>query len=149
MLAWITETLGPWTWWALGLVLLGLEILLPGVFLMWFGLAALVVGAFALTVPTSWAFQIFLFAVLSVLAVIAGRMLVKFSPSEEDGNELGPRGSRYVGKVYFLKEPIADGEGRLNIDDTIWRVKGPDIEAGRKVRVVAVDSARLIVEPGD
>jgi hypothetical protein len=37
--------LGPWSWWIIGLVFLGLEILIPGVFLLWVGLAAMVVGA--------------------------------------------------------------------------------------------------------
>ena len=45
--------LGPWTWIAVGVVLAILEILLPGTFLIWFALAALVVGildlAFTLT----------------------------------------------------------------------------------------------------
>ena len=146
MLAWIAQTLGPWTWWALGLFLLGLEILAPGTFLMWFGLAALSVGTFALIVPTSWTVQIFLFAVLSVVAVIVGRMVVRHLRPEDEESGLNDRGNRYVGRTYFLKEPITDREGRLNIDDTIWRISGPDLPAGARVRVVAVDVARLIVE---
>lgn len=146
MFEWITETLGPWTWWAVGLILLGLEILVPGVFLMWFGLAALAVGSFALVVPTSWTFQILMFAALSVVAVIVGRLVVKMGPEEELDNGLNDRGARYVGRVYSLNEPIDNGEGRLNIDDTIWRVSGPDLSAGKRVRVVSADASRLTVE---
>lgn len=146
MIEWITETLGPWTWWALGLILLGFEILLPGAFIMWFGLAALAVGSFALIVPTSWTFQIFLFAILSVAAVVAGRMVVKYGPSEDEDNGLNDRGGRYIGKIYSLDEPIKNGQGRLSIDDTIWRVSGPDLDAGQRVRVVSNDAARLFVE---
>jgi len=149
MFTWIIETLGPWSWWALGLILLGFEILVPGVFIMWFGLAALAVGSFALIVPTSWSFQIFLFAVLSVIAVIVGRMVVKYGPAADEKTGLNDRGGRYVGRTFSLTEPIANGEGRLNIDDTIWRISGPDLSAGRQVRVVSADAARLFVEPGD
>lgn len=146
MFEWITETLGPWTWWALGLILLGLEILVPGVFIMWFGLAALAVGSFALVVPTSWTFQILMFSALSVVAVIVGRLVVKMGPEEERENGLNDRGGRYIGRIYSLSEPIDNGEGRLNIDDTIWRVSGPDLTAGQRVRVVSADASRLTVE---
>ncbi|MEM8813391.1 MAG: NfeD family protein [Pseudomonadota bacterium] len=148
MLTWILETLGPWTWWALGLILLGLEILVPGVYVMWFGLAALSVGTFALLVPTSWTVQILMFAVLSVIAVLVGRVVMKRTGADEDTG-LNDRGARYVGRTFLLSEPIADGQGRVQIDDTIWRVSGPDLAAGRRVRVVAAEAARLIVETVD
>ena len=37
----IVAELGPWSWWVLGLVLLAAEILMPGVFLIWIGIAAM------------------------------------------------------------------------------------------------------------
>lgn len=149
MLAWIVETLGPWTWWALGLLLLGIEVFVPGAYLMWFGLAALSVGTFALIVPTSWTVQIFLFAALSVVAVIVGRLVMKNAQRNEDETGINDRGGRYVGRIYTLTEPIANGQGRLSIDDTIWRVSGPDLSAGKSVKVVGAEAARLIVEANE
>jgi membrane protein implicated in regulation of membrane protease activity len=43
----IVRQLGPWLWIIAGLILLGLELLAPGVLLIWFGLAALATGLFA------------------------------------------------------------------------------------------------------
>ena len=40
----IVAQLGPWAWWLLGIVLLIFEVLLPGVFLVWIGIAAIVTG---------------------------------------------------------------------------------------------------------
>ena len=68
MIAGLATELGPWTWWIAGLVFLGLEILVPGVFLLWIGLAAIVVGALSFlfwgTDVWSWQLQLLLFAVL-------------------------------------------------------------------------------------
>ena len=36
------STLGPWAWWVLGLILLAIEVALPGFFFLWFGNAALI-----------------------------------------------------------------------------------------------------------
>ena len=54
------------------------------------------------------------------------------------------KGSRYEA---IIDEPIRDGFGRLTLDDTIWRIAGPDLAAGEKVRVVGADGAVLKVEP--
>ena len=55
MLAKIIAELGPWSWWVAGLVLLAAEMMVPGFFLVWIGLAALIVGASLLMqVPTSF-----------------------------------------------------------------------------------------------
>ena len=40
----LLRTLGPWSWIVLGLVLAGLELLAPGVFLIWLGLAAVLLN---------------------------------------------------------------------------------------------------------
>ena len=46
----------------------------------------------------------------------------------------------------MLDEPIRDGIGRLALDDTVWRVQGPDLAAGSRVRIVEADGALLKVE---
>ncbi len=72
--------LGLWGWFVLGLVLLILEILAPGIFFIWFGLAALVTGVFAFllgsVVGFGWQLQIVLFLVLAVIFVLAGRRVL-------------------------------------------------------------------------
>jgi membrane protein implicated in regulation of membrane protease activity len=50
-----------------------------------------------------------------------------------------------VGRVFTLEKPIVDGFGTVRIDDTIWRVAGPDVPAGSRVRVVQADGANLTV----
>ena len=50
-----------------------------------------------------------------------------------------------VGREFTLEKPIVDGTGTVRIDDTIWRVAGPDAPAGSRVRVVQADGASLTV----
>ncbi|WP_417667731.1 NfeD family protein [Roseibium sp.] len=138
--------LGPWNWWILGLLLLGLEILAPGTIFLWFGISAILVGTLALFVDLSWQVALVLFLVLSFVSLIVGRRLVSRFSSEEGDPGLNKRGSRYIGRTFVLKEPLSEGAGRLSIDDTVWRITGPDLPAGTHVEIKSIDGARLVVD---
>jgi membrane protein implicated in regulation of membrane protease activity len=58
---------------------------------------------------------------------------------------LNKRADALVGRVFTLEKPIVDGAGTVRIDDTIWRVAGPDAPAGSRVRIVQADGASLTV----
>ena len=141
--------LGPWSWFVLGLILLGLEILAPGTIFLWFGLSALVVGVVALTLGLSWQVHVALFLVLSLVSLLVGRRMMARMASERGDPGLNKRGSRYIGREFTLATPLNEGAGNLSIDDTIWRITGPDLPAGTKVRVDSIDGARLVVSPVD
>ncbi len=145
------EQLGGWSWWILGLILLGMEILLPGTFFLWFGVSALVIGVAALLVDWPWQAQIIAFVVLAIVLLIVGRRYFKgWAGRPSDDAFLNDRGARLVGSVHVLGEPIVDGQGRVRIDDSNWRIAGPNLPSGRRIRVVAVvDGAVLRVEPAD
>lgn len=143
------EALGPWSWFVLGLVLLGLEILAPGTIFLWFGLSALVVGVISLVFDFAWQVDVTLFIVLSLVSLLIGRRLMLRLASEKGDPGLNQRGSRYVGREFTLAAPLNDGSGNLSIDDTIWRITGPDMPAGTKVRVESIDGVRLVVRPAD
>ncbi|GGB32180.1 membrane protein [Roseibium aquae] len=145
MIAGLVEELRPWTWWILGLLLLGLEILAPGTVFLWFGISAILVGTFALFTDFPWQVYIGLFLVLSLVSLVLGRRLVSRLSEESGDPNLNRRGSRYIGREFTLHAPIQQGEGRLSIDDTVWRVSGPDLPAGTRIRVDRVDGARLVV----
>jgi len=149
MIASLVTELGPWSWWILGLVFLGLEILIPGVFLLWIGLAAIVVGAVSIPLWGSafwgWQLQFLVFAVLAVALAVLGRRL-SGSNAESDQPMLNRRVEGLVGRTATLEEPLCDGKGRIRLDDTTWIVQGPDLPAGTKVRIIAAQSGGLTVE---
>ena len=67
------STLGTWNWLIFGFILMALELLAPGVFLFWLGLAALLVGLLSFAINPSWQAQLLMFAVFAVAAVPAWR----------------------------------------------------------------------------
>jgi inner membrane protein len=151
MLITLVASLGPWSWWILGMVLLAAELAAPGVFLIWIGLAAMVVGAASLALWGeawwSWQLQLVLFAVLSVALTLAGRSYFARRQGESDQPLLNRRGDSLVGRTSTLVEPIREGRGRIRLDDTWWSVTGPDLPAGMRVRVADWTGSELIVEP--
>ena len=141
------ETLAYWDWFIAGLVLVILEIFAPGAVFLWLGIAAGVVGAVVFFAPyLDWKFQFTLFAVLSVVSIVASRRYLKRRPLETDHPNLNRRGAQYVGRDLILDAALSGGRGRLRVDDTTWRVEGPDLPAGAKVRGTAVNGATLKIE---
>lgn len=139
-----------WYWWVAALVLLGLEVAVPGAVFLWMGVAAGVVGAVLAAVPSlAWQYQVIGFALLSLASVVVWRRYYRRHPIETDRPSLNQRGSSYVGRVFPLVEPIVDGWGRAKVGDGLWQVTGPELPAGARVRVTAVDGATLVVEPAD
>lgn len=153
MIGRIVLELGPWNWMVLGIILLVLEIVLPGVFLVWIGIASLIVGAISIFAWESgfwtWQTQVLLFLVLSVASAFAGRRLAGPRKDDSDQPLLNRRGDQLIGRTATLAEPIRNGRGRIQLGDTFWRVSGPDLPAGTQVRVTAVAETELglVVEP--
>ena len=137
-------TLGTWNWLIFGVVLMALELLAPGVFLFWLGLAALLVGLVSFAIDPSWQMQILMFAIFAAAAVPLWRR-VALSNKAASNPFLNKRADALVGRVFTLEKPIIDGSGTVRIDDTIWRVAGPDAPAGSRVRIVQADGASLTV----
>jgi len=138
--------LGPWNWLIGGLLLMGLEVLAPGVFLLWLGLAALLVGVITLFADWVWQVQVIAFAAFSLAAVPLWRRVASQSSENADSVFLNRRSDALVGRTFTLEKPIMDGRGTVRVDDTIWRISGPDCPAGSRVKVVRSDGASLAVE---
>lgn len=144
------ETLAYWHWFVLGVLLAAIEVMAPGTFLLWLGIAAGVVGVVVLISPEMpWEWQLALFAILSVASVLVGRLVMKRYAAADDDSLLNRRGEQFVGRVFELAEPIVNGRGTIRAGDTLWRVAGPDRPAGARVRVTGADGALLSVEPID
>ncbi len=144
--------LGPWSWWILALILLGLEILAPGTFFLWFGISAFVIGTISLAVGPEtklwvWQTQMIGFVVLSLVSALAGRRFLNRPGADTEDPFLNERGMQLVGRTAILEEPILERQGRARFGDTMWRITGPDLSAGARIRVVDAQSNLLIVEP--
>jgi membrane protein implicated in regulation of membrane protease activity len=139
--------LGVWNWIIAGGLLLGLEVIAPGAFMLWLGLSALLVGAISLIFPWPWQAQLIAFAVFAVGSIPLWRYFAHRAEPAADRPFLNRRSEGFVGRIFILEKPIVGGVGMVRIDDTIWRVTGPDTPAGNRVRVTSADGANLLVEP--
>jgi hypothetical protein len=136
-----------WSWWILAVTLFVVELIAPGIFFLWIGLAAAVVGVIALALPDiGWQIDFVIFAVLSVISAVLGRRYWKARPEDSADPTLNQRSAQYIGQVFTLETAIDNGHGRMTVADGSWLVTGPDLPRGAKVRVVGVDGARLKVE---
>ncbi|MES9903506.1 MAG: NfeD family protein [Sedimenticola sp.] len=136
-----------WQWWVLAVVLVILEVFSPGAFFLWMGVSATLVGLVLLLVPElGWEYQVLIFALFSVVSVVAWRLVLLRNPTKSDQPALNRRGEQYVGRRFSLDEPIINGQGRIRVDDTTWKIHGPDCDAGATVHVVGVDGVVLRVE---
>ena len=139
-----------WHWWILAVILVTIEILVPSFFALWMAIAAFLTGLALLLMPQlGWEFQLLLFAVLSVFSIVMWRHYYLKNPIESDEPTLNRRGEQYIGRVLTLQSPIIDGIGKIRLDDSIWKIEGPDCEAGKKVRLVGLDNVVFRVEPID
>jgi inner membrane protein len=139
-------SLGTWNWLIIGFILMALEVLAPGVFLFWLGLAALLVGLISFGVAISWQIQLVMFAIFAAAAAPVWRRLARPKPDARAASPfLNKRADALLGREFTLEKPIVDGNGTMRIGDTVWRVAGPDTPAGTRVKVVQVDGANLTV----
>jgi len=138
-----------WSWLALGLVLAAAEMVVPGFFLIWLAVAAVLVGLLAFALPIAPAVQIVIFAVAAFALVLAARRWIGAGTVKAADPLMNDRGGRLVGELVDVTQAISGGKGRVRQGDGEWLARGPDVPAGTRVRVVGHDGAVLIVEPAD
>ena len=137
-------------WWILALLLIAGELLLPGYFLLWIGLAAAVMGAVLWVDPTLGLLaQAILFGLLAFASCFAYARWVRprLERRAPGGERLNRRAEQLIGQRYELIEPIINGRGKARVGDGQWLVSGPDLPLGATVEVVAVDGSTLQVRP--
>jgi membrane protein implicated in regulation of membrane protease activity len=137
-----------WYWWALAAVLLVCEMMLPGVVFLFLAIGAAASGLLLLIVSDlSLEMQLIVFAVVAVASAVGLRPLLRGLQHRNDQPNLNARGDSLIGKTIVLDAPILAGRGRVKLGDGSWSVTGPDMVAGTKVRVAAVNGTELTVEP--
>ena len=140
-------SLGHWNWFIAGAIFLLLEILAPGAFMLWLGLSSLLIGIISFFVVWPWQYQLVAFAAFAILSIPLWRRAAHRVERPTDQPFLNRRADAFVGREFTLEKPIVGGNGTVRIDDTIWRLAGPDVPGGSRVKVVRADAATLVVEP--
>lgn len=138
-----------WNWYLAGVILMLLELVVPGAIIVWFGLGALATGLITeLCGGLFWPIQFVLFSALSILSLLCGRRLIKQAAPAKTAT-LNQRLQRNLGRQAKLKTAIENGTGRIRLDDTYWTVKGPDLPVGTIVEIVGVEGSTMVVAKAD
>ncbi len=133
-----------WIWMTGGVILCALEAMAPGMFLLWLGVAAIATGLVMSFAALTFAWSLLVFCAFAVVSVIIGRRFYGSRDQESDKPFLNRRADSMVGQTFVLEQAIVNGEGRIRVRDSIWRVTGPDMPAGARVNVTDVAEPTLL-----
>lgn len=139
---WSSLDLG-WYWIVGAALLAGLELLVPGVFLIWIAFAC-VVTAIAAFAGANLSIQLVVLGVMSVVMVLTARRSQRTERPSSDPL-LNDRAGRLIGQPVTVIDPIVNGEGRVKVGDSMWAARGDDAPAGTIVRIVGVEGSTLRV----
>jgi inner membrane protein len=137
-----------WTWGIIAGSLLVLELIVPVTFFLWPGIAAFLVGIityFIPSMPLEW--QFLLFGVLGLGSAVFWQYRLRRYVTPTSLPSLNHRGVTTVGRILTLTKPIEDGFGVEKLDGVYWKLEGPDLPKGSKVKVTALKDGLLSVEP--
>lgn len=141
------DNVEPGWWWLIGgVVLLIAEVIAPGFFLLFIGVAAMVTGLFVLLFGFGLAPALALFAIYTALAVYMGRKVYANRPVAASAEHLNDRSGALVGRSAVAVGPIDQHSGRVRLGDGEWSARGGPAEAGERVQIVGVEGNCLIVE---
>ena len=134
-------------WWIAALLLIVAEMILPGYFLLWIGVAAGAMGIITLVAPSLPAVaQAALFALLAIASCFAyWRFVRPLAEHRDDQPLLNRRGKKLIGERFVLIEAIVNGRGKVSVGDGQWLAEGPDLPAGSEVEVIACEGTSLKV----
>lgn len=141
------QDLNFWDWLALGTVLLILEVFGAGGYLLWVGIAGIIVGVLTFLIPEmSWTLQLPLFGVLAILTAVYWWRRQRGSVESGDQPNLNRRGHELIGRTFVVQQAIVEGRGKIKVGDSVWMAVGPDAAVGTPVRVTAQNGTVLSVE---
>jgi inner membrane protein len=144
-------SLNQWVWLGLAAILITLEVLIgANFFLLWMGFMAAIVGTIVWLLPIyTWEIQVLIFAIGSVVCLTLWWQYLKRKPIKTSNPTLNRRAEQYVGRTFTLSEAIVNGRGKIQVDDSTWRVEGLDLPMGTHVKVIGVDGVILKIKPID
>ena len=144
---WLGGLEAHWVWLTIGVLLAGLEMLAPGVYLIWLGIAAIITGLLTGLLHLSLPVQVIDFVFLSLICAYSARRFLTDSPITSVDPLMNRRMARMVGATAVVVQAIEDGRGRVHLGDSEWNVRGPDLAVGERVRITGSDGGTLLVEP--
>ena len=140
------EILTPWHWLTAAVILIVFEMMMGSYFLLWVGFAAASTALIQWMFDINWQVQITVFFILSLISIVAWYYYAKKNPEIDPLPNLNRRGHQHIGRTFNLSHAIVNGTGKINVNDSTWKVEGEDLPVGAKVKVVSITGTVLKVE---
>ncbi|MBQ2811334.1 MAG: NfeD family protein [Alphaproteobacteria bacterium] len=144
---WITE-LDYLAWFTIGLIFAISELFVPGVYLLWFGLASFTMGVLVHFMTFTPIETCVIFALLGALYSALGwwtyaKVLKKTSGNNKYLNDMA---GAHIGKVYNLSQDVVDGRAKAKVGDSFWLIQteNDDLKKGDKVKVIGVEDGVIL-----
>lgn len=135
-------------WLALAAMLGILELIIPGVFVIFVGIGAAITGATVLALPMlGLGGQLASLAAWSAVALGIGRRWYRDFPIITSDPLLNDRAARLAGQIVTVSEAIEDGRGRVRVGDSEWPAEGADAATGTQLRIADCKAGIVRVEP--
>lgn len=140
--------LNPTGWLILGFILLILEIIIPGVFLIWWGLSSLILAGITKLIPeVSPSWQITIFAITAcILSFLWWKYQSKKDQLDDKQTQLNQRDNSMMNSKGVVVEILESGIARGKFGDTTWRIVGYDLKEGDQIIVTDVEGITLQVK---
>ncbi|MDO4430242.1 MAG: NfeD family protein [Lonepinella koalarum] len=137
-----------WHWLILGFGLLIAEIFMPGVFLLWWGIAGIITaGLTALFPQISLTIMAIGYAILSaILSLLWWKYQHNKDLADDKKSLLNQRDHAMLGQIGIVQEIADNGIGRGKFADTTWRIQGENLQPNDRIEVVSAIGITLIVE---
>ncbi len=136
-------------WFSLGLLLVLIELFVPGVYLVWFGLSAFSTGVLILYHDLTAIEQSIVFGLFSVAFAVVGWFVygrvIKCRKIADQYKHLNDPAGGLIGKTYLLTEDVTDGRSKAQIGDSVWIVECKDgLKKGDKIRIIGVENGVIL-----
>ena len=136
-------------WFIVGLGLFLLELVIPGFFIFFFGLGAWITALVCLIAEPGTNLQIIIFAVISVLSLIALRRIIQKKFFYSKGNQSEEVEDEFTGKeALAISDFGPDKKGKAEFKGTTWKAESTsEIKEGQTVIIIEKENFTLLVEP--
>jgi len=136
-------------WFLIGLGLFLLELVIPGFFIIFFGLGAWVTALICLIFEPGLNTQIVIFAITSVLSLIGLRKIIQKKFFYNKGGKADEVDDEFTGREALAVTDFGGQQtGKVEFKGTTWKAESSsEIRNGQRVVIIEKDSIKLIVEP--
>jgi membrane protein implicated in regulation of membrane protease activity len=135
-------------WFLIGLGLLLLELVLPGLVIIFFGAGAWITALACVLHDFTLNWQILIFLVASLLGLVLLRKYLKRKFFGKRSGEVDDQLEEFIGRKAQALEDFSEGMGKVEFKGTHWTARCEDpVAKGQWVTIVSKESLILKVKP--